>query len=400
MNSERQFVEVGYYQVCKCTEQTPGDRFMSEKNTADGRIIAVLSDGLGSGVKANVLSTLTASMALRCVSNQVSLPKVGEIITRTLPICSRRKISYATFTIIEVTPTKDVTIIEYDNPPVLVFRQGDKLKLERTEIEFKNAFAQAGNSLHSKLYCSRFKAECGDRILVFSDGLPQSGMGSREYPLGFTNAKTEELAENIISIAPNIAAQHLARQMVTRGVQNDDNHPHDDISCGVICFRNPRKLLLVTGPPFKKESDKEMVAALKNFEGTQIVCGGTTANIVARELNKPITSFWNTGDKTLPPTSHIEGIDLVTEGILTLSRVEELLQAHTQFDESYENGALMIIEKFLNADEITFLIGTKINETHLSPSFPVELEIRRTLMRRIAHLLEKKFLKKVNLHYI
>lgn len=394
------FAEVDSYQICKRKQSSPGDTFLSRKNMADGRVISVLSDGLGSGIKANVLATLTATIALGCVSENVPIAKTAEMITRTLPICSRRKISYSTFTIVDVSKSKFVKIIEYDNPATLVFRGNEILPLERREIAFKNVCSNESNIIKPRVTYTEFQAQSGDRIILCSDGLPQSGMGTKAFPRGWGAKNLLAAAEEYITTAPAISARALARYLVRRALHNDSEEAKDDMTCGVIYFREPRQLLLASGPPFHQESDAVMADFVRQFKGKKIVCGGTTANILAREFHTELKTNWRGADRSLPPTSQMKGVDLVTEGVITLSKVAELLENQRQFENIPPHGAMQIIEEFLNADLIHFLIGTKINESHLDPAFPVELEIRRTLMRRIAGLLEKKFLKEVRLQYI
>lgn len=394
------FVEVGSYQVCKHKQSSPGDTFASRKNAADGRVISVLSDGLGSGVKANVLATLTATIALGCVSENVPIAKTAEMITKTLPVCSRRKISYSTFTITDISKSKNVKIIEYDNPKTLVFRGDEVLPLTFQEIAFQNVCSNESNAIKPRVHYAEFQAQSGDRVILCSDGLPQSGMGSKAFPRGWREQNVMLAAQSVIAGNSGISARELAKSLVCRALGNDNGAAKDDMTCGVIYFREPRQLLLASGPPFRMESDAVMAESVRNFPGRKIVCGGTTANIIAREFHTDLKTHWRGVDRSLPPTSQMDGVDLVTEGVITLSCVAELLENYKQFDGIPPHGAMQIIEEFLNADLIHFLIGTKINESHLDPSFPVELEIRRTLMRRIAGLLEKKFLKEVYIQYI
>jgi hypothetical protein len=192
----------------------------------------------------------------------------------------------------------------------------------------------------------------------------------------------------------------LSGKIVTMAHKNDNYKARDDISCATIYFREPRKLLLCTGPPFDKEKDKELAAKVTGYNGKVILCGGTTADIVARELNRKIVDELIFEDPELPPESFLEGIDLVTEGILTLQKVNELLKTFNNSVRLGKGPADKIVKMFMDSDEIHFIIGTRINIAHQDPNLPVELEIRRTVIKRIARLLEEKWLKKVNFEYI
>jgi hypothetical protein len=136
------------------------------------------------------------------------------------------------------------------------------------------------------------------------------------------------------------------------------------------------------------------------YNGKKIICGATTAEIVARELGLEIRDSMEFLDPELPPISFIDGINLVTEGILTLGKVAELLR---NYDSNFVAGrgpADQIVELILKSDEIHLIIGTRINIAHQDPTLPIELEIRRTLVKRIARLLEEKFLKEVSVEFI
>ena len=97
----------------------------------------------------------------------------------------------------------------------------------------------------------------------------------------------------------------------------------------------------------------------------------------------------------------MEGIDLVTEGILTLNKVVTILSNHTESTMNLRNGpADEIIKLLLNSDEIVIMVGTQINNAHHDPTIGIEIEIRRTTIRRLEEVLEKKFMKEVIVEYI
>jgi hypothetical protein len=206
--------------------------------------------------------------------------------------------------------------------------------------------------------------------------------------------------EDSLQKAPFISAQKLSRKVLNMAIGNDNYKPKDDTSCASIYFREPRKLLIVTGPPYEKHKDIELAMAVHHFQGKKIVCGATTAEIVARELGLEIRDSFEFVDKDLPPVSFINGINLVTEGILTLGKVTNIL---IDYNSNYLLGrgpADQIVELILESDEIHMIIGTRINIAHQDPTLPVELEIRRTVVKRIARLLEDKFLKEVTVEFI
>ena len=237
-----------------------------------------------------------------------------------------------------------------------------------------------------------------DRIIFCSDGVSQSGMGSEAFPFGWERDNIATYAASLVTSEASISAIMLAGKIVTMAHKNDSYKARDDISCATIYFREPRKLLICTGPPYEKEKDKELAAKVLAYKGKVILCGGTTADIVARELNRTIVDELIFEDPELPPESFLEGIDLVTEGILTLQKVNEILKTYNNSVKLGKGPADKIVRLIMESDEIHFIIGTRINIAHQDPNLPVDLEIRRTVVKRIARLLEEKWLKKVTLN--
>jgi hypothetical protein len=389
------YIEVNCQQKNHEGERICGDVFLSERIKEENRIIAVLSDGMGHGVKANILATLTATMALNFTKEHKDFNTIAEIIMNTLPVCSVRQISYSTFTIIDIEINGKVIILEYDNPQTKIFR-GDT----EYEPEWKCIILDSDKNRGKELRCCTFQPEKGDRILFCSDGIVQSGLGSKKYPFGWGNNNLAKLVTETIKKNPFISARRLAKKALSIAVGNDNYKPKDDTSCGSIYFREPRKLLLVTGPPYEKKKDIDLAMAVYKYQGKKIICGATTAEVVARELGLEIRDSMEFLDNDLPPISFINGINLVTEGILTLGKVTELLR---NYDSNYvpsRGPADQIVELILKSDEIHIIIGTRINIAHQDPTLPVELEIRRTVVKRIARILEEKLLKEVTLEFI
>jgi hypothetical protein len=265
---------------------------------------------------------------------------------------------------------------------------------------WKRVVLEKGKHSGKVLQTCTFKPEKEDRIIFCSDGVSQSGMGSEQFPFGWERDNIASYAASLVSSEASISAGMLAGKIVTMAHKNDSYKAKDDISCATIYFREPRKLLICTGPPYEKEKDKLLSAKIEKFKGKVILCGGTTADIVARELNKTIVDELIFEDPELPPESFLEGIDLVTEGILTLQKVNEILKKYNNSVRLGKGPADKIVRLLMESDEIHFIIGTRINIAHQDPNLPVELEIRRTVVKRIARLLEEKWLKKVSFEYI
>ena len=232
-----------------------------------------------------------------------------------------------------------------------------------------------------------------------SDGVTQAGLGNPLYPLGWQREGVWKFIENQIRRHPTISAYDLAKAIVHEALDKEpDKKAGDDISCTVIYFRKPRKLLLLSGPPFDEEKDKEIAEMIDYYDGKTAICGGTTANIIERELCLTCEMDKTTFDPNIPMASIMPGIDLVTEGILTLTEVYRMLKEG--IDEDKDNAATRLAHLLLESDHIDFVIGTKINEAHQDPNLPMELDIRRNIVKKIFRLLQSKFLKEISVKYV
>jgi hypothetical protein len=389
------YIEVNSQQKNYDGERICGDVFLYRYIKEEDRVIAVLSDGMGHGVKANILATLTATMALNFTREHKEVDRIAEIIMNTLPVCSDRKISYSTFTIVDIEGSGRINILEYDNPSIIILRGNQIYDPSWSKVELKK-----GKNSGKVLKSCTFNPAKEDRIILCSDGVSQSGMGSEAFPFGWTRENIASFASSLVANESSISAIMLAGKIVTMAHKNDYYKARDDISCAAIYFRQPRKLLICSGPPYEKEKDKELAQKVSGYNGKVILCGGTTADIVARELNRTIIDELIFEDPELPPESFLEGIDLVTEGILTMQKVNEILKIYNNSVRLGKGPADKIVRLLMESDEIHFIIGTRINIAHQDPNLPVDLEIRRTVVKRILRLLEEKWLKNVSFEYI
>jgi hypothetical protein len=340
--------------------------------------------------EANILATLTSTMAMRFTIEHEDPNAIAEIIMDTLPVCSDRNLSYSTFTIVNIEYDGATQIIEYGNPECLIFRGKTVFEPEWHCIILTSA-KNAGKEIRT---CA-FKLHREDRIVFFSDGVYQSGTGTSKYPMGWGVENIKAYITKLLTTDASISAKKLAAKIVNIAYQHDNYHAKDDISCSTVYLRHPRRLLLCSGPPYEEFSDADMAKVVKEFKGRRIICGATTSDIIAHQLGLKITEGHEFEDPELPPVSFMEGIDLLTEGILTLSKVHNLLRDYNSSPPPGKGPAHQVMHMLLDSDEIHFLIGTRINPAHHDPKIPRELEIRRTVVRRIARILEEKFLKEV-----
>ncbi len=388
------FVEVDHVQRQKAGNEICGDVFLSRKIQAENRTIIILADGLGSGVKANILATMTASMAMNFIRVNSPIEHTARIIMRTLPVDSFRKISFSSFTIIDIEGNQKVRLMEFGNPFAIIWKSGLLYEPPREEIHINEGL------LKQTLYTSEFEISLNDRIVLFSDGITQSGMGNENMPFGWGREQLSGFLVPQFEDHHEMPAGELAERVLRQALKNDHSMARDDMSCGVVSFREPRKILFCTGPPYRKEHDAILADRVKNFKGDIIVSGGTTSQILSRELKKDVEVKMDPVFRGLPPASEMEGVSLVTEGILTLGKVSEYLGQIDHLGKEIAGPAGKIINYFSKNDEIIFLVGTRVNDAHQDPSLPVELEIRRNVIKKIARLLEDKFLRKAVINYI
>jgi len=393
--SNRQFIEVDHYQERKHNQAACGDVFLSQKSDGGDRVISVLADGLGSGIKAMVLAQLTTTMAAKYVAGDVDMAKAAEIIMATLPVCSERQIAYSTFTIVDMDRRGETQILEYDNPGFVLLRGTDVVEVPKTSLPLKGAGGR-----EAILYHARFRALPGDRIVVFSDGVTQAGVGQRGTPLGWGQAAVREYLQGVLRDRGGISARQLGRALVQRAVGIDGQKAKDDTTCGVIYFRRPREVMVFTGAPVQRSKDQEVAQMARDFEGRKVICGGTTASLLSRELGRELSMKLDDLDPDVPPVSAMEGFDLVTEGALTLAHLARILESEARPESLKPNAATRLAGVLLESDLIRFVVGTKINEALQDPNLPQELDIRRNLIRRLERVLSSQYLKEVQVRFI
>ena len=389
MTGAESFIEVDSCQRAKHGQLISGDVFLSQKVKQEGRVVSVLSDGLGSGVKASVLASMTATMAMKFAASAMDIRRSAEIIMDTLPICSVRKISYSTFTVVDMASTGETRIIEHGNPSFLLVRPKGEVHVTKTEVRPERWEDRV-------ISFSSFDVQREDRIVFFSDGITQAGMGEYRTPLGWGLQGVDQFVREKIERYPHISARELSRVLVAKAEEVDGLSAKDDITCGVVYFRSPRELLVITGAPFNRAHDRDLARMAERTLGRKVICGGTTANIISRLLNRTIEiDMRQRLHARIPPSARMEGFDLVTEGTLTLGEVLRLLEEGFAPEEMESNPAVRLAAMLLDSDIVKFAVGTRINEAHQDPNIPLELDLRRNIVKRIAQLLESKHMKRV-----
>lgn len=383
------FVEIESFQFTKTNQAACGDDIQIKVLEDENRYLAVLSDGLGSGIKAHILANMTTTMALRYMQSNMDTLQSVETIMNSLPVCEVRKISYATFSMIDLQLGGITRIIEMGNPGYIHLRGTEEV------APLKHEKIASPSWPEREVDCYEIKMEPGDRLIVSSDGVTQSGLGEGpQYRFGWRRSGEMEFIQQKIKDTPKISSYALARSVAFQAYNISKNVCHDDISCLVIYMRNPRVMRLLTGPPYYRENDADYAACANLGEEHTVICGGTSATILERAYNKKTEidlSQLRPGDK-LPPAGRLPGIGMVTEGILTLTCVCRALENNTPLEE-LPRTARQIINMITQHDRIEFIVGTKINEAHQDPNLPRDLELRRGIVRRISEALNKNYRK-------
>lgn len=384
------FIDTGFSRICHHEEKACGDAVAFKRIPEEDRLISVLADGLGHGLKANILALMTTTMALRFSAEDREIVHSAEIIMDSLPVCQVRKISYATFTIVDTRLGGLTKVVEMGNPPFVLFRDGEVFDIPGKEFASPKYSDRTMTSY-------KFQARSHDRLIFFSDGVTQSGLGTASYPLGWGDRGVRDYIKRLLTKTPGLSAQELSLRVMREAVAHEPfMRPMDDISCACISFRTPKKMLVFTGPPFEKERDAECARIFRDFPGTKAIAGGSSAEIIARELNETLETDLSTMGE-LPPISYMKSADLVTEGIFTLSKTATYLEDDI---ENKPDAAGMLAELLRNNDIIEFLVGTRINDAHQDPNLPVDLELRRNIIKRIANALRNKYMKEVNIRFV
>lgn len=368
------YFDVAFHALNKKGEELCGDRvdvYKSEDHT-----FLVMADGLGSGVKANILATLTVKIAMTMLRSGESLEETIDTIMKTLPVCSVRKVAYSTFCMVQIDAEGHCRLIEYHNPPVF-YSHGGKI----TPYEYKTEFYG-----DKEVRIAEFQLFPGDYLTIVSDGAVHAGVG---HMLNH-GWEWEHIADYLDRQHP-ISAEHVANQLIDTCNKLYEGNPGDDTTVASIMVKVPQKTRLFSGPPEDKTKDEETIRQFFHGSCKRIVCGGTAAHIVSRVTGRSLQTEMDYYEPDIPPIAHIKGVDLVTEGVLTLKKVSELLN-------DYINGYMIDFEKKDAATRLTDLlvnhsthlelwVGKAMNPAHQNPDFPFELSIKLHVVERVVQSL-------------
>ncbi|MGN0613340.1 MAG: SpoIIE family protein phosphatase [Porcipelethomonas sp.] len=372
--------DIGYKSINHYGEQLCGDHVDIIEQSESSTVI-VLADGLGSGVKASILSTLTSKIISTMMAAELPLEECVDTIAATLPVCSARGVAYSTFTIIHIINNEVAELIQYDNPHVILIRSGENYDYPKKEMNIGG----------KTIYKSAIKLQEDDVFVAMSDGCPHAGIGTA-FNFGW---KWEDIAEFMSSLAPvGYTAKTLSTILVDECNKLYGNRPGDDVTACVVRIRKREPMNLLFGPPSNRDDCDRMMSLFFSKEGKHIICGGTTSSIAAKYLNKPIKASLSFERSDVPPIAELEGVDLVTEGVITINKVVEYARDYLSSNEMYEqwsfkrDGASLICRMlFEEATDINFYVGRAVNPAHQNPDLPINFNIKMNLVEELSKCL-------------
>lgn len=372
--------DIGYKSINHEGEQLCGDHVDIVEQGENSTVI-VLADGLGSGVKASILSTLTSKIISTMMAEGLPLEECVSTIAATLPICSQRGVAYSTFTILHLIRNETAELIQYDNPAVIFLRNFENVDYPMQELHIGG----------KQIYKSSIRLQEDDIFIAMSDGCPHAGIGIA-YNFGW---KREEIMDFMASIAPaGYTAKTLSTMLVDECDKQYGHHPGDDATACVVRIRRREPMNLLFGPPRNRDDCDRMMSLFFSKEGKHIVCGGTTSSIAARYLGKPLRASLNFERSDVPPIAEIEGVDLVTEGVITINKVLEYARDALGGNALYEqwslnkDGASRICRLlFEEATDINFFVGRAVNPAHQNPDLPITFNIKMNLVEQLSQCL-------------
>ncbi len=383
--------DIGYKSINHDGEQLCGDHVDIVEPSDDSTVI-VLSDGLGSGVKASILSTLTSKIISTMLAEGLSLEECVKTIAATLPVCSVRGVAYSTFTIIHLMNNQTAEVIQYDNPHVIVIRNEEIWDYPKTEMNIGG----------KKIYKSLINLQENDIFVAMSDGCPHAGIGTA-YNFGWKREDIAQFMEDLSHVG--YTAKTLSTMLVDECNKLYGGKPGDDATACVVRIRKREPMNMLFGPPSNRDDANRMMSLFFSKEGKHIICGGTTSTIAAKFLRKPLKASLNFEHSDIPPTAEIEGVDLVTEGVITVNRVVEYAKDYLGENKLYEqwgfkrDGASLISRLlFEEATDINFYVGRAVNPAHQNPDLPINFNIKMNLVEELSACL-KKMGKRIKVSY-
>ena len=383
--------DIGWKSINHVGEQLCGDHVEIVEQNENSTVI-VLADGLGSGVKASILSTLTSKIISTMMAAGLPIEECVSTIAATLPVCSVRGVAYSTFTIMHLINNETAEIIQFDNPQVIVLRDNVNYEYPKTEMNIGG----------KKIYKTVLRLLENDIFIAMSDGCPHAGIGMA-YNFGW---KREDIIDYMETVSVSgLTAKNLSTILVDECDKLYGHKPGDDATACIVKIRKREPMNILFGPPSNRDDCDRMMSLFFSKEGKHIICGGTTSSIAAKYLKKPLQATLNFEQSDVPPIAKLEGVDLVTEGVITVNKVLEYAKDYLGDNEKYEHwnfkrdGASLICRLlFEEATDINFYVGRAINPAHQNPELPINFSIKMNLVEELSECL-KKMGKRIKVSY-
>ena len=362
--------DIGYYSLNHVNEQLCGDQVSVVKPDDDTEIV-VLADGLGSGVKACILSTLTSKIISTMMAQSMPIEECVNTIASTLPVCKVRGVAYSTFTILKIYGSEEAEIIQYDNPHVILLREGKNF------VYPQSSFDVGGKTI----YRAKIKLQENDVFILMSDGCVHAGVGMA-LNYGWQRDNIIEYMEK--NYSPEYTAKTFTTVLLDECNKLYGGNPGDDTTVCSVKIRQRQPVNLMIGPPADPKDVTKMMSLFFSKQGKHIVCGGTTSSLAGQYLGKPVLPSLDYLDPEIPPTATIEGVDLVTEGVITINRVVVYAQSYITDNDKF--------------NDINFFVGRATNPAHQNPDLPIGFNIKMRLVEQLSEAL-KTMGKKIKVSY-
>ncbi|HPU95383.1 MAG: Stage II sporulation protein E (SpoIIE) [Firmicutes bacterium ADurb.Bin153] len=336
----------------------------------------VLVDGIGHGVKAHIAAQLCVSRLLGLISTGAGARHAFESVVKTMEQAKGTDMPYAVVTLARILPDGVATVLSYEMPPpILVMRRFSQVLPQRPIT-----------GLAGVAYESNCHLAVDESLLIVSDGITQSGLGHGMH-YGWT---AEGVARYVSDCqGDGIEWTSIPNAVLSRARKNWGAKLGDDCSAVLITARTGKTVSILTGPPSDRRLDRKVVQKFMAMKGAKVVSGGTTAKIVADYLGKELVVEKKLVNLFSPPRYFIEGIDLVTEGALTLNQVYNVL------DESpnrLEQGSVAQLHRLIHeADRVNFIVGEAVNPANANIAFQQQgILTRQTVIPLICEKLRAK----------
>ena len=347
------YFEVITEQYSKKRGQPSGDVVHTERTKSS--TYHILCDGVGSGIKANIVATMAVSRLNELMKEGFSLRNAFANIVRTMEDARQKDLPVAFFSVVRILPDGIATILTYEMPEVIFASKRYTSRLQTINQNFLDGLIGETSCVLG----------VGEGLIIFSDGISQAGLG-KGILNGWGVDGVNKFANDLLRAGTDL--KELPSLIIDEAKKLWKGELGDDLSVSLLLCRKGRVINIFTGPPSDPSLDITVVNKFLQQDGVKIVCGASTAKITARVMNKPLrinTEY--TGDIT-PPDYDIEGIDLVTEGAVTMNQLYNVWGEDSNKLEK-DNPVTIFYSLLSVADRVNIFLGKSINPANEDISF-------------------------------